>query len=444
VVDFGEDGGDYFMVMEYVRGASLHVVLGEADDRRDSLDRDAWIAVACHVVAEACDGLEAAHGALDASGASLDVVHRDISPQNLMVAYDGSTRVMDFGIAKHAARESRTTTGEMKGKFAYMAPEQIEEGRRVDRRADIWALGVVLWEALTLKRLFRRANEATTLHAVLHHPIAPPSKVSFAPEALDAVVMRALERKPDDRFQTAKELGAALRACAPSASHWDVARMIRALVPETDRDAAPVDVTAATRRDGPRPVDETPPPTPARPRRVLAVAAGLAIVLAAAVVIAAVGLGETPGASTPEVRPPAEARPPEKAQRTRVIVEPPRHEPVEIDPPPSMRPDRVRLPTPSAMRSVEPPPAMVTEPARTEPPIDREPPEAAPGRIFVQVPDSWANVYLDGRFIDATPVRVEAPAGRHRLELRIEGQPPGCQFAVTVVAGEITYVRGCP
>jgi hypothetical protein len=86
---------------------------------------------------------------------------------------------------------------------------------------------------------------------------------------------------------------------------------------------------------------------------------------------------------------------------------------------------------------------MVTEPPPTEPP-ERDLPEAAPGRVFVQVPNSWANVYLDGRFIDATPVRVEAPAGRHRLELRIEGQPPGCQFQINVVSEQITYVRGCP
>jgi serine/threonine-protein kinase len=158
-------------------------------------------------LADACEGLHAAHEACDDSGQPLDVVHRDVAPDNLFLTYDGVVKVVDFGVAKVARGRHRTRTGIIKGKMDYIAPELLR-GARADRRADIWGLGAVLWEMLTLRRLFRRSTDVATLGAVLGMDITPPSKVRTGlPKELDAIVMRALARSPGERYATARDMG---------------------------------------------------------------------------------------------------------------------------------------------------------------------------------------------------------------------------------------------
>ncbi len=203
---FGEDQGRYFIVMEHVAGQSLSELMGARARRKAHFD----VHTAARIVADVAAGLHSAHELRDASGAFLGVIHRDVTPGNVVVSYDGEVKVIDFGIAKATNRLTRTMTGNLKGKIAYMSPEQIRDDP-LDRRSDIFSLGVVLWELLTLRRLFRRKNEAATLQAILSAPADPPSKYRAIPRELDSIARRALAINPDDRFQTALEMQRALQ-----------------------------------------------------------------------------------------------------------------------------------------------------------------------------------------------------------------------------------------
>jgi serine/threonine protein kinase len=211
VFDFGEADGEYFIAMEYLVGEPLsrvhRRVVANADQRSSPL----LPARMAHIIAQACEGLHAAHELRDADGESLNVVHRDVSAENLFVTYDGTTQVVDFGIAHARQRLHHTEAGQVTGTFPYMAPEQMTAAA-VDRRVDVWALGAVLWELLTLQRLFLRDNDVNTMYAVLSSEIKPPSQLrpEVSPE-LDEVVLKALRRSPDERWQTTREMGKALR-----------------------------------------------------------------------------------------------------------------------------------------------------------------------------------------------------------------------------------------
>ena len=217
VHELGEDGADLFLVMEYVAGESLTSLLVRLAKRQAPLSP----AAAAYIVAEAAAGLHAAHELESPSGEKLGVVHRDVSPHNLMVGYDGSVKVLDFGIAKSSEASQQTASGVLKGKFAYMAPEQYL-GHPIDRRTDIFALGTVLWEAVSSRRLFAKGSDGATFRAVCDQPIPRLREVvSDAPEGLDAICARALARDPADRFATAAAMRRALietmRDVAPTA-----------------------------------------------------------------------------------------------------------------------------------------------------------------------------------------------------------------------------------
>jgi serine/threonine-protein kinase len=174
--------------------------------------------IAAYVVAEACSGLHAAHELRGDDGESLGVVHRDISPQNLFVTFAGGVKILDFGIAKAEDRVTRTETGELKGKLDYMSPEQCLS-KEIDRRSDVFSLGVVLYELLTLRRLYKRATPLATLKAISEEPVVPPSRLTAAcPKALDSICLRALARDPAERYATAadmrRDLLTAMRASA--------------------------------------------------------------------------------------------------------------------------------------------------------------------------------------------------------------------------------------
>src|SRR5690606_33018278 len=176
-------------------------------------------------------GLHAAHELRDETGAVAGVVHRDVSPQNVLVGADGITRITDFGVARAASRLTATRVGQLKGKIAYMAPEQARGEADIDRRADIFAAGIVIWEALAHKRLFKAESEAGTLARVINDPI--PSLVKTAPHvptAIDAVVMKALDRRLEYRYQTCAEFADALERAAIQTGQLASSRDMQAYV----------------------------------------------------------------------------------------------------------------------------------------------------------------------------------------------------------------------
>jgi len=207
VHDFGEVEGTYYIALEYLMGESVSTVMATLCRSARQLETPRWQAIAARIIAGACEGLHAAHTLKDEAGRPLNVVHRDVSPHNLFVTYDGAVKLLDFGVARAEDRLHQTVDGTVKGKYAYMAPEQTF-GKDVDARADVWSLGVCLWEMLTGERLFREKNEMQTLLAVQSKTIRKPSAVrASVPEELDAIVMRALRRNPEARYETARALG---------------------------------------------------------------------------------------------------------------------------------------------------------------------------------------------------------------------------------------------
>jgi serine/threonine-protein kinase len=192
--------GRHGIVMEFLEGQPLHHVLQRAYANEGSLRLDTIVQIAIATL----DGLHYAHELRDVVGNHLGLVHRDVSPQNLFVTYDGAVKLLDFGIAKNSMQEGRTRTGLLKGKLSYMAPEQARGGE-LDRRADIWSLGVVLWEAVTGSRLFKGDNEAATLQQLTANDEvpAPSSRRQDLPAELEAILTRALQRRPEDRYPTA-------------------------------------------------------------------------------------------------------------------------------------------------------------------------------------------------------------------------------------------------
>jgi serine/threonine protein kinase len=205
VYDLGEEQGILYLAMDWIDGASLSSLIAAVPERR--LDP----VLGAYIVAEACSGLHAAHELRDEDGKSLEVVHRDATPQNILISTKGIVKVTDFGIVK--ARDQAhdaTKTGEVKGKLSYFAPEQLL-GEHCDRRVDIFALGAVLYLAITGNDAFRGTNAGATMMKILGGQFTPPSSVvAGCPLELDAIVRRALAQDPDHRFSTAAEFRAAL------------------------------------------------------------------------------------------------------------------------------------------------------------------------------------------------------------------------------------------
>jgi serine/threonine-protein kinase len=210
VHDFGEQDGSLYLAMEYIAGLPFTELI----ERQPRIPAG----VAVRAIAEVCRGLHAAHEAVDLDGTPLGVVHRDVSPANLMMTFEGSVKILDFGIARTDDRVApETQTGIIKGKPAYMAPEQLVSSA-VDRRADVFSASVVLHELLTGQRLFSGDNVFALADAVRSGRIAPPSEIAGElPDGLDAVVLRGLERQRDQRFQTAAEMADALDRIAARA-----------------------------------------------------------------------------------------------------------------------------------------------------------------------------------------------------------------------------------
>jgi serine/threonine-protein kinase len=211
VIDVGKTSESYFIVMEFLHGQ---------DVRKMQRKNAAWgeqipLGHCAQIAIDAAAGLHYAHKKTDMNGRALTIVHRDVSPQNIIVTYEGGTKIVDFGIAKAATQTTHTSTGVLKGKYTYMSPEQAA-GEIVDARTDQFALGIVLWELLTMRRLFKRDSEMATLEAIMGGVIPKPSRFrEDIPKAIDDVVMRALARDKRDRFPDCEALALALEdACA--------------------------------------------------------------------------------------------------------------------------------------------------------------------------------------------------------------------------------------
>jgi hypothetical protein len=228
-IDVGTSDEGMFLVMDYVPGESLAALVRTLASRGARIP----IAIAVRILADTLSGLHAAHVATDEAGEPLAIVHRDVSPQNVLVATDGLARVLDFGIAKAAGRSHVTRDGAVRGKFRYMAPEQVKD-RAVTPRTDVYAASVVLWEILTGERLFGGSNDAAVVARVLEGVVVRPSKLApEVPGELDAIVLHGLSRDPAERFASAQEMAEALEAAGQPAT----ARQVGRWVEETAGDA---------------------------------------------------------------------------------------------------------------------------------------------------------------------------------------------------------------
>ncbi|MBX3215365.1 MAG: serine/threonine protein kinase [Labilithrix sp.] len=269
ILDVGEHQESYFIVMEWVDGDSLSKVLRAAEQQKQRLPSG----IALRIVADAAAGLHAAHELKERDGTHLGVVHRDVSPQNILVANNGTTVIIDFGVAKARDRVSQeTSAGQLKGKIRYMAPEQAL-GRTIDHRADVWALGAMLYEMFTGQPPYDGPNEVATLHKLTSGQRPSPMPPTIA-APLRAVVERALGYEPEERFATALELNVALEAAMLEINEPTTPAMVAQYTAKllADRKAArkrAVDAALenAKKRDGHKPAAPLAPsiPAPGRP-----------------------------------------------------------------------------------------------------------------------------------------------------------------------------------
>lgn len=393
IYEVGLWNGTYFIAMEYIQGRNISQLIRASIKGRFKMSP----LVAGLIVRDAALGLHHAHVAVDGRGEPLNIVHRDVSPQNIMVRDDGVTKVVDFGIARAANRATRTQTGAVKGKLAYMPPEQILAGGDITSQADQYALGVVLWEMCTGRRLFRAEREVELMRLVVAAQIPPLMEAApETPEALAAVVSRMLEREPSARFPScaiaARELDFALQPLAPAGNESPVAEYLRGLGPwdmptpqitpsgakqnffislsraptSDEANAVEVDLGATGQVPSPKPLPAAPP----KPRRALF--AGLCIVMA-------LGLAAVAWQAT-------------------------RPAPVVVAPPVA----------PLLVKATPPPPV----PKEGEP---QQAPTAPATWVLKSVPDG-ATVRLDGRPLGQTPLELMVSAAEpHFLQFERPG-----------------------
>ena len=294
VHDIGEQDGVFFFTMEYLHGEDARRMMKEMKARGERIPLEH----AVHVVIDAAAGVHFAHEKKGPDGTPLGIVHRDLSPSNIVVTFAGGVKVVDFGVAKIAADAELSGRYSLKGKLAYMSPEQVAQGS-VDRRSDVFALGIVLYELTTGKRLFKGGNEVETMRLVLDANVAKPSEVIPAyPPDLERIVLRALERSPERRYQSARDLQFDLEAFArdqklqissAALAEWMEAafgpkREIWHLLPtdaNTQTPANPSELTAATRKVTHEALHELGPNLRprARSRRVMLIAAAALLLI---------------------------------------------------------------------------------------------------------------------------------------------------------------------
>ena len=270
--------GEIFLVMEYVQGESLASLLRLTRARREPIP----LRIAGAILVGCLHGLHAAHEATDERGAPLEIVHRDVSPQNLLVGVDGIPRILDFGIARAAGRVATTREGHLKGKLSYMAPEQLH-GEPATRRSDVFGAAIVLWETLTGERLFHADFEGAVMERVLFGEIASVRKHrADVPDAVEAIVARGLAQKAQDRFASAQEMAVALAQALDVASTMEVASWVASTAADalaaraalvTEVESTPLSAVAEIVDDAPARVVTAPAPEVHEPTRMTAVTA---------------------------------------------------------------------------------------------------------------------------------------------------------------------------
>jgi serine/threonine protein kinase len=454
VLDFGQAEGTYYLAMEYLLGetwSSVRAALSLHPDGRQLLP-----SIAAHVLAQACEGLHAAHEASDDQGTLLQVVHRDVSPQNIFVAYDGTVRVLDFGVASAADRITSTRDGILKGRLAYMSPEQMA-GEPVGRAADIWAMGVVLREALEGKRLFRRVGDAETMFAVTSEPL-PPWSVEV-PERLRAIAERALSRSPAARYASAHEMALELTRFASAQrgavgisalSTWmqelfalqieQKRALLQLPVPEPHAGAAPSSTILVSNAD---PVSAAPDAAPdardaaletnmpaERRRRVRWPKPHALLALGCLGAFTGVVLGRV-------LRSPPERPAPRSSPAQPVVASVPR--PIVTPTSPTLaEAEGERTPAQAVRPDARARAAAVPTEAEVEDELAADPAGRRSGALLVAFEGGWAEVYLGTKLLGTTPGRFELPAGRHTLLIKPFGGEEAFKRRVDVQAAAVT------
>ncbi|MDQ3369058.1 MAG: protein kinase, partial [Myxococcota bacterium] len=216
IFDLGVVDGAYYIALEHVHGRDLRGIF----DRCRQLGEAMPVSQACFMVMKVCEGLDYAHNKRDQAGREISLVHRDVSPQNVLISFEGEVKIIDFGIAKAAGKGSKTQAGILKGKFGYMSPEQVR-GLPVDRRSDVFSCGIVLYELLTGERLFVGESDFSTLEKVRNVEILPPSTYNRKiPDELERIVLKALAKDVEDRYQNAIDLHDELQAFVYTAGEF--------------------------------------------------------------------------------------------------------------------------------------------------------------------------------------------------------------------------------
>lgn len=378
VHDIGRDHEEYFFTMEYLHGEDVRAILRATSQASTRVPLEHALAI----VAGVARGLQHAHERIGLDGKPLGLVHRDVSPTNVLVTYDGGVKLVDFGIAKAASSQHATRPSTRKGKTSYMSPEQCR-GRVLDARSDVFALGVVLWEITTGRRLFRGDDEFAVMNQIVNLGADPPSRyVEDYPEALEAIVVRALAQDPDERYPSARALledleefahAHRLRLSTTKLGEWLTGLMgpkplpwesdLGESDPDTTSGALPASVDlSATRQQAPRIDAEA---TAHRSWTVPWLAAGLAVVLGAAVVWVTMDTSQQAGLQAPPVLPAGSVEPqPPLAADPPVAVQPPAADPPVAEPEFDPADEELAVPTTDDGAATEPPPRPASRPKK--------------------------------------------------------------------------------
>lgn len=469
VLDFGEAEGTYYLAMEYLAGETWSRLIHTVVKRAEAEELERQPTLLARVLAGACEGLHAAHEAIGPSGDHLRIVHRDVSPQNMFVGYDGTVKVLDFGIASAENRLHHTRDGAVKGRFAYMAPEQMRN-QPMDRRADVWSLGVILWEGLAHARLFRRDSEAETIFAVAQEPIPLANEVRpEAPLDLARIAQKALSRNPDDRYATAREMGEELARFAARQSHplsaSEVSRWMKVLFERRMEYKASLAKRARSRSGTimrvrlPGEPDQTGSQASATgtlPSAALPTAEGAdsscstvrpksrsarawmglpPIWVKPAILVAAVVAGMVFASVTgTDSLSSSEIGATESGSPTLPPIPQPKATPSVAQPTESGSPTLPATPPKAASSPDEAaaPPAAVPVRAATQ---SAAPAKPRFGQVTVVTPGGWAEVYAGRRRLGVTPGRFRLPAGRRVLRIRPFGEGPFLKRSVVVKPG---------
>ncbi len=492
VYDFGQEEGVYFLAMEHLLGEPLFDAIGAIDRDRGEELMQAVPFLAARLIADACEGLHAAHTTKGGDGEPLGIVHRDVSPQNIFVTYEGTVKIVDFGCAKALERVTQTNTGIMKGKVSYAAPEQLR-AEDIDHRVDVFALGVCLWESLAIRPLFRRDTALESAKAVLEEetPRADEGR-PWVPAALADIAAKALAPEAKDRYESAREMGRDLRnwiarsgqpfESAEVAEWMDylfadrhgerraVAKRVEALdastihrVDDADRKALAAEADAAasaSTEDKPQTLRfDTEEPEPKKSGKgwvffllllLLAGGAMAAWFFAEDQVRGVLGLPVADASSddTEETRPTLDES--DAYEGLDMIFEP---EDVTVesleDAPPPTEEEAPEAEVPEA----EPPEAAAAMEAestmrqtrRRRARRSRQPSEAeevaSAGALRVVAVGGYARVLFQGNDLGRTPVRFDLPPGSHSIQVLPNGQEPGQTFNVRIEAGTLKTIR---